>query len=68
MFQGVTKQQFTSGLEALNHAMQLEISVTRSIKELIKTCENPQNQPNATTFTDYHVSHIYFFQNIIFCL
>lgn len=39
-----------NGKKALTEALKLEAKVTRSIREIIKTCEN---EPS---FNDYHVS------------
>lgn len=37
------KKQISGGLDALNKALQLEVAVTRSIKRMIKICENEDN-------------------------
>lgn len=42
----------TSGLVALKNALKLETFVTKSIRELIATCENEKTNGN----NDYHVS------------
>lgn len=46
------REEWNSGVEALNDALNLEAQVTRSIREIIATCENPKTYP----FNDYHVS------------
>jgi ferritin len=46
------REEWNSGVEALTDALNLEAQVTRSIREIITTCENPKPNP----FNDYHVS------------
>lgn len=46
----VEKTEWANGAAALEDALKLEAHVTRSIREVIKTCENADN------FNDYHVS------------
>ncbi|EZA47606.1 hypothetical protein DMN91_012407 [Ooceraea biroi] len=45
------REEWNSGVEALADALNLEAQVTRSIREIITTCENPKSQP----FNDYHL-------------
>jgi len=45
------REEWTSGVEALTDALQLESQVTRSIRDIIETCETPKT----TTFNDYHL-------------
>lgn len=46
------REEWNSGVEALSDALNLEAQVTRSIREIIMTCESPKDIP----FNDYHVS------------
>lgn len=48
------RQEWNTAEEALNDALNLEAEVTRSIRNIIITCENPQEMK--TPFNDYHVS------------
>ncbi|XP_029032792.1 ferritin subunit-like [Osmia bicornis bicornis] len=45
------REDWTSGLEALTEALNLEARVTRNIREIIITCENPK----PSHFNDYHL-------------
>ncbi|XP_066596486.1 ferritin heavy chain isoform X1 [Prorops nasuta] len=45
------REDWNSGVEALSDALNLEAQVTRSIREIIATCENPKNN----NFNDYHL-------------
>ncbi|XP_011704003.1 PREDICTED: ferritin subunit [Wasmannia auropunctata] len=45
------RQEWNSGEEALTDALKLEAQVTRSIREIIITCENPKT----SSFNDYHL-------------
>ncbi|XP_076173567.1 ferritin 1 heavy chain [Ptiloglossa arizonensis] len=45
------KENWKSGLEALTNALDLEARVTRSIRNIIITCENPKT----ANFNDYHL-------------
>ncbi|EFN78735.1 ferritin subunit isoform X2 [Harpegnathos saltator] len=45
------REEWNSGVEALTDALNLEAQVTRSIREIITTCENPKT----FTFNDYHL-------------
>lgn len=46
-----TNDKTTSGLIALQNALRLETAVTKSIRELVETCENSKDN-----FNHYHVS------------
>jgi len=46
------RQEWNSGEEALTDALKLETQVTRSIRDIITTCENQ----TTTSVNDYHVS------------
>ncbi|XP_076235445.1 ferritin 1 heavy chain [Calliopsis andreniformis] len=45
------REQWNSGVEALTDALNLEAQVTRSIRDIIITCENPKG----SHFNDYHL-------------
>jgi len=45
------REEWNSGVEALTDALNLESQVTRSIREIIMTCESPKDIP----FNDYHL-------------
>ncbi|XP_043286462.1 ferritin subunit [Venturia canescens] len=45
------REEWTSGVEALSDALNLEAQVTRSIRDIIQTCEAPKN----SNFNDYHL-------------
>ncbi|KAH0949893.1 hypothetical protein HN011_002777 [Eciton burchellii] len=45
------REEWNNGVEALTDALNLEAQVTRSIREIITTCENPKPNP----FNDYHL-------------
>lgn len=45
------REDWSSGVEALTDALNLETQVTRSIRDIMTTCENPKN----STFNDYHL-------------
>ncbi|TGZ56878.1 ferritin heavy chain [Temnothorax longispinosus] len=45
------RQEWNSGEEALAEALKLEAQVTRSIRDIIITCENPKS----SSFNDYHL-------------
>lgn len=46
------REDWNTGVEALSDALNLEAQVTRSIRDIIITCENPKT----SSFNDYHVS------------
>jgi len=50
-FTNPIRQEWNSGEEALNDALKLEAQVTRSIRDIIITCETPQT----SSFNDYHL-------------
>lgn len=61
------REDWNSGVEALTDALNLEAQVTRSIRDIIITCETPKTSP----FNDYHVSiffkdkmSIYYMKNV----
>lgn len=45
------REEWNSGVEALTDALNLEAQVTRSIRDIIITCESPKDIP----FNDYHL-------------
>ncbi|XP_053974283.1 ferritin subunit [Hylaeus anthracinus] len=45
------REEWKSGLEALTDALNLETKVTRNIRDIIITCENPKS----VSFNDYHL-------------
>lgn len=45
------REEWNSGVEALTDALNLEAQVTRSIRDIIKTCETPPN----SDYNDYHL-------------
>jgi len=45
------REEWNSGVEALTDALNLEAKVTRSIRDIIMTCESPKDVP----FNDYHL-------------
>ncbi|KAI4501000.1 hypothetical protein M0802_003803 [Mischocyttarus mexicanus] len=45
------QEEWATGLDALNHALTLETSVTQSIRNIIYACENPPNE----RANDYHL-------------
>lgn len=45
------RQEWENGVEALNDALKLEAQVTRSIRDIITTCETPKT----ISFNDYHL-------------
>ncbi|KAL7302443.1 ferritin subunit [Trichogramma pretiosum] len=45
------REEWNSGVEALTDALNLETSVTKSIRDIIMTCESPKDIP----FNDYHL-------------
>ncbi len=45
------REEWNSGVEALTDALNLESQVTRSIRDIIMTCETPKDIP----FNDYHL-------------
>lgn len=47
--QGIEKQTWANGVEALTDALNLEANVTKSIRDVIIKCEN------VPKFNDYHV-------------
>lgn len=51
LFQKPAKTSWTSAVEALKDALDLEVKVTNKIRDIIITCENPTEAVN-----DYHVS------------
>lgn len=51
----VEDEKTTSGLIALQNALKLETAVTKSIRDLVKTCEDDSN------FNHYHVSAYFCF-------
>lgn len=62
-FQEAEIENWNSGYKALKKALKLETSVTKRIRELIKTCEHP----NDINLVDYHVSYnIICFKFILF--
>ena len=46
------REEWNSGVEALTDALNLEAQVTRSIRDIVTTCESPKDIP----YNDYHVS------------
>ena len=46
------REDWGNGVEALSEALNLETQVTKSIQEIIRTCETPKT----SNFNDYHVS------------
>jgi len=49
------RQEWDNAEEALSDALKLEAEVTRSIRNIIITCENPK-ETETSSFNDYHVS------------
>ncbi|KAG7210370.1 hypothetical protein KM043_011905 [Ampulex compressa] len=45
------REEWASGVDALSHALNLEAQVTRSIRDIIITCESPKS----SNFNDYHL-------------
>lgn len=45
------REDWNSGVEALQQALNLEAQVTRSIRDIITTCESPKGH----SFNDYHL-------------
>lgn len=45
------REEWNSGVEALADALNLEAEVTKSIRQIIMTCESPKDIP----FNDYHL-------------
>lgn len=45
------REEWGSGVEALSDALNLEARVTKSIQEIIRTCETPKT----SNFNDYHL-------------
>jgi ferritin len=50
---------WNSGIDALKDALKLEAHVTRKIRDIIATCDNPSG--DGSGFNDYHVCHSVFF-------
>ncbi|CAH0559567.1 unnamed protein product [Brassicogethes aeneus] len=48
----VPKTEWATGVEALKDALNLEATVTKKIRDVIKTCEDPKDSSN---FNDYHL-------------
>lgn len=53
-------EAWTDGLSALKDALKLEAHVTRKIRDIATTCEEPGR--DGQDFNDYHVSSILFYQ------
>lgn len=51
-------QTWADGLSALKDALKLEAHVTRKIRDIASTCEEPGH--TVQDFNDYHVSRICF--------
>lgn len=53
-------ETWADGLSALKDALKLEAHVTRKIRDIASTCEEPGRE--SQDFNDYHVSSILFYQ------
>lgn len=53
-------EAWADGLSALKDALKLEAHVTRKIRDIATTCEEPGR--DGQDFNDYHVSNILFYQ------
>jgi ferritin heavy chain len=48
-------QEWKTGEEALQDALKLEAQVTKSVRNIIITCETPKTSDDSSPFNDYHL-------------